>query len=57
MTGNDPSLRVLDWDSMRVDGRAIDELATALHSNSNLRQLRLQRNRDIADDDLAALDE
>ena len=42
--GDDPRLRVLDWDAMRVDGRAIDELAKALHGNTNLRQLRLQRN-------------
>lgn len=56
-TGNDPILRVLNWDSMRVDGRAVDELAKALHGNSNLRQLRLQHNRDITDNNLAKLDE
>ena len=42
---------------MRVGGRAIDELAQALRSNTNLRQLRLQRNRDLTDDDLSELDE
>jgi hypothetical protein len=55
--GDDPRLRVLDWDAMRVDGRAIDELAKALHGNTNLRQLRLQRNRDLTDNDLSELDE
>ena len=57
MAGNDPRLRVLDWDAMRVDKQAIDELATALRGNTNTRELRLQWNRDLTDDRLFELDE
>lgn len=54
---NDPRLRVLDWDAMRVDKQAIDELANALRGNTNTRELRLQWNRDLTDDGLFELDE
>lgn len=42
---------------MRVDGRAISDLAKALHQNTNINQLRLQHNRKITDEDLAVLEE
>jgi hypothetical protein len=55
--GNDPNLRLLDWDAMRVDSASLGELARALHSNTHLRQLRLQRNRELTDDDIDVLEE
>lgn len=53
---DDPTLRLLDWDAMRVDDTVMQELAQALRTNTTLRALRVGRNRHLTDEGIDALD-